>query len=774
MDVFERRILLVLTMVVICNLQPFAQKSPRSRQEEESGDLNRQRSEWFYRQRAYPNGYVPAGAYQNAVRQYEGEVAAHVGDPDLPAVSWTSIGPQPINTPYTDPVVAGRVSALAIVPTNTNTIYLGGAQGGIWQTVNAGRSWKALTDAQPSLATGSIAIDPTNPLTIYVGTGEENFSGDSYYGAGVLKSTDGGTTWVQYCGPFCGPIGQDTFYGGGGRIGSLAIDPANPQLILAAVQLLFSDGIYRSADGGQTWAQVMAGNPGNAVIFDPTGATAYASLGNSFFGGTEGVYKSTDGGLTWTADNGTGSKVLPIANAARIALAMAPSAPATLYAGVADVNTGNLLGMYKTTDGGANWNRLNSTPDYCTPQCSYDNVIAVQPTNPAVVFAGGAFSTTLIRTTNGGTSWTILQSAQNFGFMHADVHAISFTPDGKKLYVGNDGGVYSTAQITAANPVFTALNNTVSVTQFYPGLSISPTNVAMAMGGSQDNGTLQYSGSLTWNDVVCGDGGYTAIDRLVPTTVYATCQNIDIEKSTSGGMAGSWTQSQSGIDTSDRVDFIPPLVMDPLQSNTLYFGTYRVYQTKNGAASWAAISPDLTQGNSFNGIITTLAVAPTDSNTVYAGTGDSNVQVTRNAGSGAAATWTNITTTQFPPRFVTMVAVDPTTPTKAYVTYSGFTGFGDTLGHVFRTVNGGTSWTDISGNLPNTPVNAIVVNPNNAAEVFVGTDVGVFLTRNGGASWTPLASGLPRVAVFGLAYHGASQTLRAATHGRGMWDLHIQ
>jgi photosystem II stability/assembly factor-like uncharacterized protein len=740
--------------------------------EEESADINQKRSEWFYGQRAYPHKYVPSGAYLSALAQRDNLVAQQFAEQGAAQPMWKSIGPQPVHNPFADPTVTGRVSAIAINPSNVNIIYVGGAQGGVWKSTDAGRTFKPLTDNQASTATGSITLDPTNPNIVYVGTGEENFSGDSYYGAGILKSTDGGTTWSHYCGPFCGPIGQDGYYGGGGRIGSLAIDPQNNEIVLAAAQLLFEDGIYRSTDGGQHWTQVLAGAPGDAVMFDPSGSVAYASLGDIFEGETEGVYKSIDGGITWTPDNGSGANTLPLANAGRIVLAMAPSAPTTIYAGIDNVFDGTLLGVFKTTDGGNNWVQLTTAPDYCTPQCGYDNVIAVHPTNPNVVFAGGAFSTTLIRSLDGGQSWSILQSAQNFGQLHADVHALTFTPDGSRFYVGNDGGAYVTTQPLAQAPNFTSLSNTLSLVQFYPGLSIHPTNPAIAIGGTQDNGTEMFSGVLKWNNVTCGDGGYTAIDFVVPSTIYATCQNIDIQKSTMSGAVGTWFEHSGGIDQSDKVDFIPPLVMDPSQSSTLYFGTYRVYQTTGGANSWAAISPDLTNDDPFWGVLTTMAVAPTDSNTVYAGSGDSNVETTRNAGSGTSATWTKIAS-GLPPRVITQLAVDPKIATKAYVTFSGFTGFGDNLGHVFRTTNAGSTWTDITTNLPNTPVNSIVIHPTMTNIIFVGTDVGVFYTTTGGGSWSPLVNGLPRVAVLGLNYHRASKILRASTHGRGVWDIQL-
>jgi len=769
-------VLAVLSLPAFARAQELDSYSDKP-QEKEERELVKKRSEWFYGQRAYPQQHVPARARLKALQQLAQKRAAEASAGRLHAPastpSWTSIGPQPVNTPYTDPVVAGRVSAMAVVPGSNNTVYLGGAQGGIWKTADGGTTWTALTDTGPTLAVGSIALDPSNSSNVYVGTGEENFSGDSYYGAGILKSTDAGTTWTQMCGPFCGPVGQDGFYGGGARIGGLAVHPTNGQILLAAVALLNADGVYRSSDGGNTWIQVLSGNPGTAVIFDPTnGNTAYAALGN-VFSGTEGVYKSTDAGQTWTPENGTGANTLSLSNAARIVLAMAGSSTTTLYAGIANINDGSLLSMYKTTDGGANWTALTSAPDYCTPQCSYDNVIGVQPgSSPDVVYAGGAYSTTLIRSTDGGTTWSTLQSAESGGFLHADTHALAFSSDGTLLYVGNDGGAYSTGQITMTNPAFTALNSTLSVTQFYPGLTIDPSNINKAIGGTQDNGTELYSGTATWNQVTCGDGAYTAIDAVTPSTMYAACEDIYVQKSTASGSSSSWNLAESGINTADRVDFIPPLVMDPAASATLYFGTYRVYQTKNGASSWTAISPDLTNGSGFWAVVTAIAVAPTDSNTVYAGTGDSHVQVTTNANAGASATWSN-RSSNLPPRVITGVAVDPTVSTTAYVTFSGFTGFGDTLGHVFKTTNGGSTWTDINSDLPNTPVNSLVIVPDVPNSVFVGTDIGVFYTSNGGTSWSSLVDGLPNVAVLGLAIHNASRTLRASTHGRGVWDINF-
>jgi hypothetical protein len=314
----------------------------------------------------------------------------------------------------------------------------------------------------------------------------------------------------------------------------------------------------------------------------------------------------------------------------------------------------------------------------------------------------------------------------------------------------------------------------VALTQFYPGFSIHPTNVNITYAGTQDNGTQISNGMLTWNDVECGDGNWSPVDPSNPNNVYTDCVDFDIERSTSGGGAGTWQQANTGINQSDRVQFIPPLVVDASKPQTLYFGTQFLYQTNNGATNWTAISPDLTGGDSFFGNLSAMAVAPSDSNTVYTSSGDDRIFVTTNAGLGVGATFTNISSNaQLPPRYPTSLAVDPAVSTTAYITYSGFSGFGDHLGHVFQTTNGGTTWSDISGNLPNIPGNCIVVEPDLPATIYLATDVGVFYTANGGSTWNPVGTGLPSVAVLGLALHRPTHTLRAGSFGRSMWDFDL-
>ncbi len=337
---------------------------------------------------------------------------------------------------------------------------------------------------------------------------------------------------------------------------------------------------------------------------------------------------------------------------------------------------------------------------------------------------------------------------------------------------------------TAAPVTWQAGNNAnLTITQFYPGHAVNPSNENISFGGTQDNGTEKYSGLQAWDHVTCGDGAWAAIDPNIPSTVYANCQNISILRSTLDGVASSWVGVTNELGSSgDRSLFIPPLVQDPTQSGRLYFGTFRVWQSMNFGNDWSPISPDLTSSTSNE--VTSVSVAPSNNNVVYATTTEGRVWRSTNANAGAAATWTNLTAAPLPNRYATMVRTDHASADIAYLSYSGFSGFGDTVGHIFKTTNGGGTWTDISGTaagaLPNTPVNDIAVvhlgAPLNFDAIFIATDVGVFecpdpTSGTPCTTWSPVGTGLPKVPVVGLAFRQSSASLRAITHGRGVWVI---
>ncbi|MFZ0819943.1 MAG: IPT/TIG domain-containing protein [Candidatus Acidiferrales bacterium] len=803
--------------------------------EGETGEDPKQRANYFYHQRAYPFDQTPAGARQHSLQQLDEMIRQQRAMGILPEegaavpnsiigfpgpANWTTLGPQPVTNSagfsnFGNPVATGRVTAIAVDPTTTSlpnvTVYVGGATGGVWKSTDGGNTWNSIFDQNNSMAIGGIAIAPSSNTTIYVGTGELSFSGDSYYGAGVYMSTDGGSTWTQECGGvsvnFCVPVGGFGFQGGGFVVGPIAVNPTNANIALAAVQDWGNEslsGIYRTTDGGANWALISSasGAAGNRVIWNPTDNTiVYATLGEEGNSADYGVYKSSDSGVTFTrlTGNGVAGNNLPTSNIGRHEIAVAPSNGSVVYVAISNLTTSGLLGLGKSTDAGVTWTFAAPgvftvpgpqavLPNFCTPQCWYDMSLAVLPNNPSTIVVGGsAFtnnSSTDFISSDGGTTWTDITNGSTAVRPHVDTHAFFFASTGGsnyRLYTGNDGGIWYTDNPTATPVTWVTANNAnLTLTQFYPGLSTHPSDENISYGGTQDNGTEKYSGILAWDHVTCGDGGWTAVDPQIPTTVYASCQNIELLRSALDGTAPSWLLINNEIPTngSERSLFIPPLVHDPNTSGLLYFGTFRVWQTMNYGNDWTPISPSLT-----GDWVTSVTPSFSSPNVVYATTSDGLVWGTTNALSGSGATWTNLTSSPLPPRYATMVRTDQNSPSIAYLSYSGFSGFADNVGHIFKTINGGTTWVDISGSgagaLPNTPVNDIAVVHIGSLgfdAVFIATDVGVFECANPTApspcaTWTPVGTGLPKAPVVALGYRENSATLRAVTHGRGVWVM---
>lgn len=716
----------------------------------------RLRQEYWRRQRAYPNARIPIGAYQ-AARTYVREHwpsawtrggAAALGSP-ASLLQWQSLGPAPIEIQGAQPY-AGRITTLAVDPTNGTTIYLGAADGGIWKSVNDGSSWTPLTDDQCSLSTGAMTLDPADPSIIYVGTGEANFNFDAVAGCGMLRSLDGGVTWTSVGGQSFNPPG-----GGPTSFNKIVVDrqtagSATSTTVLAAT----TAGVFKSTNSGATWTHVL-GSGATDLIADPSHPnTIYAAQTSAFEGTGNGIYRSADVGSTWTLLGGG----LPTANVGRIALAIAPSQPRTLYAAIQDAfggtgNPGQLLGVWRTDDGGSTWTKLSATGAACGGQCWYDLVMAVDPKHPDTVYFSGFF---VERSIDGGKTFADISSS----FMHTDQHALAISPQSSAtLYAGNDGGIWESRD---QGNTWGTLNTNLSITQFYRGVAANASVSGLdILGGTQDNGTDEFPNSAPWNFVLGGDGGMAAFDDRAPTTAFAEVTWADQPFGgpwrRDAGSGEQFVEKVNGINLGDRAAFIPTLVMDPVASQTLYFGSYRLYKSLDRAETWTPISGDLTRGT---GDIFAIAVAPSDTKTMYIGTDDGNVQVTTDGG----VTY-SLVTGGLPDAAVTWITVDPSDATHAWVALSGFGSQ-----HVFATTNRGASWQDITGDLPPAPANALVFIPS-SGELDVGTDVGVFRLPAGTQRWDLYAPGLPNVAVDALTYIPAASTLLAGTHGRGLFSF---
>ncbi len=712
-------------------------------------------SDWFFAQRAYPSGTIDQDAFLLAVAQAR-SARSRLGTSAGPA--WQAAGPYNIG---------GRVTALAVAP-GGNTLFLGSANGGVFRSTDAGVNWTSVLDEEFAFSIGALALDPTDPDIVYCGTGEANSAVDTYDGSGLYRSSDGGDSWQS--------LGlQETR-----RIGRVAVDPSNPdRIFVAAMGTQFSTnphrGLYRSENGGVSWTKVLFVNDSTGcadVVINPAHPeTVYASTWERVrrptyrraFGPGCGIWRSVDSGATWTRlQNGLPT---PTDSVGRIGLAIAPSRPSTVYAQIITGSIGGYTGrgMYRTVDGGATWTRrdLSGYTGIFGGFGWYFGETAVDPVDPEKVYALGV---DMVRSTNGGSNFSSVM-----GNAHVDHHSIWIDPTNPdRIFLGNDGGFYwSTVGGGTWNKALT-----LDITQFYAG-AIDPSNPARLLGGTQDNNTLVTSGSPSgWSAILGGDGFYCAVHPTNPAILIAEwqfcCGNTGPRRSTNSG--SSWS-TPTGVTTGDRFNWSTPLVLNPLNPNVVLFGSHRVYRSLNNGVSYATISGDLTTNNTSSlltySTITTLDISAADTSVYYAGTDDGRVWRSTNRG----GSWTEISA-GLPNRWVTRVTADPLDPQVVYVTHSGF-GMDETTPHLHRSSDRGTTWTPIAGDLPDVPINDVVVDPADTQRLFVATDVGVYWTWDQGTTWAPFGTGLPFTAVFDLTLHAPSRTLVAATHGRSQWKADL-
>ncbi|MEM1055537.1 MAG: T9SS type A sorting domain-containing protein [Bacteroidota bacterium] len=695
-------------------------------------------SDWFYRQRAFPEGRLDQGAFVAAQRQ-----AAAMKTGSGPA--WTFAGPTN---------VGGRVTSLAVE--SFDAFYAGTGSGGLFKTTDGGASFAPVGDDVFSLSIGDVALDPQDPQTVWVGTGESNGGGGSltYGGSGLYRSRDGGQTWE--------PRGLDAT----GTIGRIVVHPTDSDRVwVAAAGKLFEKddarGVFRTTDGGTTWTRTLA-------VDDSTGAidlvvnprspdTLYAATWTRqrrpdlrrYGGPGSGVWRSADGGATWSRlTNG-----LPSGSLGRIGVAVAASRPNVVYAVLTDT-IGNTIGTYRSTDGGDTWTSLPGADSV-----SYGwwfGQIRVDPTDWRRVWTPWL---NLYRSSNAGGTWSY-QS----GTMHVDHHALWIDPGNPdRMIAGNDGGVYRTTNGGATSVLWQKATGGFPATQFYT-VEIDASEPDRLYGGTQDNGTNRtLTGALDdWTRIFGGDGHYVLVDPDDNRFVYASFQYGNLFRSTNGG-----TEFRGITPPDTRANWSAPVVFAPTDPETLYYGGTRVWRSTNRGSDWTAISPDLTGGpgptSLIYGTLTTIGASPA-SGRIWAGTDDGRVWTSANGSS-----WINVSA-GLPTRWVTRITPHPTDPDGAIATLSGFR-WGEDTAHIYATSDGGATWTNIGAGLPDAPANDVLFDPARPDRILLATDVGTFWTENDGAIWRPLGSGLPMVPVTDLDIAGRS--LVAGTYGRGMYRLDL-
>ncbi len=651
--------------------------------------------------------------------------------PSLSSASWTAVGPAPITGGQTNGGVnvSGRITVVAAAPPDPLPLYAAAAGGGVWKTTNGGGAWTALTDSLTDsggkpipLFMGAIAETrgTGGNQILYAGTGESNNSGDSFYGVGILVSTDGGATWTlrNAGGAFTGRT-----------VSKIAVDPhdATGNTVYAAVSDFAANGtsgntgIWKSTDGGVNWTNTTGVAPNNLstsdewsdVVIDPTGATTtlYAAEGTFFGAAGNGVYKSTDAGGTWTLLSNGPTGV----NAGRIALALFDNgATNELLVSVAGdsgggTNFGELRQLLKSTNGGSTFTDLTANvPNYMGSngfgQGWYDTTLAVDPANSNFIYAGGSDnggSPGNVESFDGGNTWQQIVTDPASAGPHSDDHAVTFDANGA-LIDGDDGGLFRLDNPTNANTQrWSSLNNSgLQITQF-TGVALDLTTPGTtAYGGSQDNGTEKTTQAQTaagWSLIVGGDGGIVRVDPTNPAVIYHEFTGVSIQVSTNSG--ATFSTITNGIKGGGN--FYAPYVLD--SAGNVYFGSTFLNFSANQGGTWSQIGTPGTSGfNTSNAAIDAVAVSPTNNNVVYVSAGG-EMFVTQNAQAGGAnVTWTEIDLPSgLGARARNSIAVDQSAAGGG-TAYAVVSAFG--ASRVFKTTNFGANWNDATGNLPNTPV----------------------------------------------------------------------
>ena len=693
--------------------------------------------------------------------------------------------------------MSGRIAAIDAVQEGRRlTIYVGSASGGVWKSVNGGTTFKPVFDKQPVQSIGAVTIDPKNPKIIWVGTGESWTRNSVSIGDGVYKSTDGGENWTN--------LGLKNSE----RISKILIDPNKTDTVYVCVPgKLWSDsderGLYKTTDGGKSWTKILKGanaSTGCSMISmdQRNPQTIFAGMwdfrrkGWTFRSGGEGpdafsgsgLFKSNDGGSSWSELDGKSAAGLPSKPWGRIAVAVAPSNPNVVYATIeAEIPKD---GLYRSDDGGKTWKQLDRSQSMIWRPFYFSNLI-IDPKDENKVYKPDI---SLIASTDGGKSFSNVS-----GGAHGDFHDVWINPNNTdQLITGDDGGVWYSYD--GGNRWWKAEN--LPVSQFYH-VSVDMNTPYRVYGGLQDNsswvGDSSYPGGVTnsrWENIYGGDGFWAFADTADPDYMYAESQGGEIgrinRKTLESRNIKPLPQYKEG---KLRYNWNTPIHLSPTQKGTVYIGAQFLFRSRDHGQTWERISPDLTTNDpekrkqeqsggitvdnssaEMHTTIFSIAESPKDSNIVWVGTDDGNVQITRDGGK----TWKNVVANikGLPKNaWVTSIDAGHYEPGTAFATFDLHT-FGDIRPYVFKTTDFGNTWTQLIGPDSNVRGYAHVVKEDiiNRDLLFVGTEFGLWVSIDGGKNWAQYKGGdLPNVAVRDLAIHPRDKDLIIATHGRGIWII---
>jgi len=721
------------------------------------------RFEWFYQQRAYPNDTIPY-IYASRVRAEEIKKIRQKSNQGMTFANWVSKGPSFADytniLPHWD-TVSGRVRALAVHPTDHQTVYIGAASGGLWKTTDGGETWLDIGHDIESLAFGAIAIDPNNPEIVYAGSGE-SVQGTNWHifgGYGLYKSMDEGETWDTI-----NAFGDHTFFT------DIAVSSFDSAILFASLasgslnlgNFLPNEGVWKSTDAGNSWVKTLDLPFAFDITLHPADPDiVYACIGGLLTG--SGIYVSTDQGVTWNESN-TG---LPAQESIdRLHMDISQSDPDILYAVISLwINNEGVTQAYKSLNGGSSWTHISAG----TPlggywygwydQGWYDLCIAVDPVDSDHVFIGNV---ELHETTDGQNFSPVrYPGGTNIteSIAHCDYHQLKYAPSNPDFfYIGCDGGVYLS---TDGCNTSKSRNVGLETIQFYR-MASHPTDPNIMIAGSQDNGTIRtMDGGNSWEVVLRWDGMECFFDRNNPDLVYASQQFGNLHRSLDGGASFSFFKNINGA-------FVTPFFAHPYGPDTLYAANDDIYKLSNGMFFQAitnGLSPVLiktmaqSRANPLHMILTGTNVEiwplpPLEQNVMISADGGYN--------------WTDVTTNIPGDRWISSVVTHPYDENTMFVVRCGYS----EGNKIYRTTDLGQNWENISGNLPNIPCNVMFINPGNSDHYYMGTDLGVYLSEDAGITWNFAGDGMPLVPVldFDFVDIGGTPYLRAATHGRGIYE----
>ena len=678
--------------------------------------------------------------------------------------------------------MGGRITDIEAVPGKPHLAYVATGGGGLWKTTNGGTTWTAIFERQGSFSIGDIALDPQNPDTIWVGTGESNPRNSVSFGDGVYRSTDGGNSW------------QHMGLAGTERIARIHVHPRNSNIVfVGALGHAFGPhpdrGVFMTTDGGKTWQKTLYVDPSHGVSdmeIDPQNPNIlYAALWRferkpwTFTSGSEqgGIFRSTDGGLTWNKLTNGLPKLL-----GRLGVKVAPSKSNIVYV-IAESKEGSL---FRSTDNGGTFTKVTDNADIIW-RGFYFTDLRVDPVNENRLYA---LSFTLQLSIDGGKNWR--DTSNN---IHPDMHALWIDPANPgNLWLGGDGGVASSLDQGSR----WRYHNNIPLGQYYQIHADRRQPFYHLTGGQQDNSTwtgpsrtrdTQGIANADWRIISGGDGFYALSDPDNPDIFLSESQGGRIVRTDlrTGEQKAVGPAPRIGLQTDSRYRFNwnTPIVASPHGKSTFYYAGNVVFQSSNFGKSWEPISGDLSTNDKSkyapaggpvfneattaenNGTVINLSESPVKPGVLWAGTDDGNVQVTLNGGS----TWTNVAAKLGVPAasVISHVEASPSAALSAYVSVDRHM-FDDFKPYVFKTIDGGQTFVNISGNLPDKAyLQVIKEDPRNPKLLYAGTELGLFVSFEGGNTWQRLAlKNMPHVAVHDLLIHPRDNDLIVATHGRGI------